>query len=166
MKMNMRLFVRCGMLTALAAVLTMFPQLRTPVGGYVHFGDSVIYIASIFFGPVAGAVVGALGHSLADLLSGCPQFCIPTFIIKGSMGYLIGKIAYSRLDAKRFIIAGIAALLIVTFGYFIAETIMFGMGAALFVFISSPIQWLMSIAASAALIPIFAQINKQLNNRF
>lgn len=165
-------FVRIALLTALAAVLTMFPKFPTPTG-YVHFGDSVIYIASIFLGPVSGMTVGAIGHSLADIISGYPIYALPTFIIKGLMGWLIGKIAYQKIDVKHFTLAGLAALIIVTFGYFLAEWVMFvllGLGdgtatltAVLFVFISSPVQWGMSIAASAILIPIFRAVYRRIN---
>lgn len=161
-KMSLRLFVRCALLVALSVVLTMFPKVPTPTGGYVHFGDSVIYLAAIFLGPLSGAIVGAVGHSLADLFSGYAIFCIPTFIIKGIMGYVIGKIAYRRVDRKHFLLAAICALIIVTFGYFFAEIGMFGFEAALLTFVSSPVQWLMSIVASAVLIPVFTQIDKHI----
>ncbi|MCI5893617.1 MAG: ECF transporter S component [Clostridiales bacterium] len=153
-KMTTKDFVRIGMLTALACVLTMVPQIPTGTGGYVHFGDSIIYVTAAFMGPIAGAFVGAIGHSLADLLSGYVIFAIATFIIKGIMGFVIGKILYENFSLIRFIIAAAAALLIVTLGYFIAEIPMFGLETAAVVFISSPIQWLMSVAASAIFIPL------------
>lgn len=153
-KMTTKNFVRIGMLTALACVLTMVPQIPTGTGGYVHFGDSIIYVTAAFMGPIAGAFVGAIGHSLADLLSGYVIFAIATFIIKGIMGFVIGKILYENFSLIRFIIAAAAALLIVTLGYFIAEIPMFGLETAAVVFISSPIQWLMSVAASAIFIPL------------
>lgn len=154
-------FVRIALLTALAAVLTVFPHMPTPTGGYVHFGDSVIYIAAIFLGPVPGMIVGALGHSIADALT-APIFIPVTFIIKGIMGYLIGKITYQKFDVKHFVLAGFVALIIVVFGYFFAEWVMFGLGGALTVFVSSPIQWGMSIVASAILIPIFQVVYKRI----
>ena len=80
-RFDFKTFVRCGMLTALACVLTMVPQIPTGTGGYVHFGDSIIYVASAFLGPICGAVVGAVGHSLADILTGHIIFALPTFII-------------------------------------------------------------------------------------
>ncbi|MEG1880632.1 MAG: ECF transporter S component, partial [Oscillospiraceae bacterium] len=89
--MNTKKFIRISMLTALAVVLTMVPKIPTPTGGYVHFGDSIIYLASIFLGPWAGAAVGAVGHSLADIIGGYPIFALPTFFIKGLMGYTLGK---------------------------------------------------------------------------
>ncbi len=150
-------FVRVGMLTALACVLTMVPQIPTGTGGYVHFGDSIIYVTAAFLGPVAGAFVGAIGHSLADLLSGYVIFAIATFIIKGLMGFVIGKILYKNFRSVRFILATVISLAIVTLGYFIAEIPMFGVETAAVVFISSPAQWLMSVAATAIFIPL---INK------
>lgn len=155
-------WVRIALLTALAAVLTMFPQIKTPTGGYVHFGDSVIYLAAIFLGPVPGMIVGAVGHSIADALSGAPVFIPATFIIKGLMGYLIGKILYPNPGVKRFVLAGVVSLLLVTGGYFLAETLMFGIGPALTVLISSPVQWLMSLAASAVLVPVFRTVFRKI----
>lgn len=99
-KMTTRDFVRIGMLTALACILTMIPQIPTGTGGYVHFGDSIIYVTAAFLGPAA------------------------------------------------------VSLIIVTLGYFIAEIPMFGIETAAIVFISSPVQWLMSVAASAVFIPL------------
>ena len=95
-RFDFKTFVRCGMLTALACVLTMVPQIPTGTGGYVHFGDSIIYVASAFLGPICGAVVGAVGHSLADILTGHIIFALPTFIIKGLMGFAIGKLLYKN----------------------------------------------------------------------
>ena len=157
---NLKLFIRTAMLTALAAVLTMFPQIPTGTG-YVHFGDSIIYLASIFLGPLPGAAVGAIGHGLADLLSGYPIYVLPTFCIKGLIGFAVGEIAYKNHDALHFSLAALAALVIVTLGYFLVEIPMYGIGSAVHVFISSPVQWLMSIAASAVLIPILKQILKK-----
>lgn len=43
--MNTKQFVRVAMLTALACVLTIVP--KVPIGGgYVHFGDCIIYVAA------------------------------------------------------------------------------------------------------------------------
>lgn len=153
-------FTKIAVFTALAAVLTMFPQVPTPIGGYVHFGDSIIYIASIILGPVPGAVVGAVGHALADILTGHAIFALPTFIIKGIMGFAIGRITYGKADFKHIAVAGVFALITVTFGYFIAEIPMYGVAAAAASFISSPVQWLMSIVATAVLLPVISKAFK------
>ncbi len=159
--MNTKKFVRTAMLAALACVLTIVPKI--PIGaGYVHFGDCIIYAAAMLLGPAAGAIVGAVGHSLADLISGFPEFCIPTLIIKGIMGFVIGKIVYRHIDVKHFIIGGIAALIIVTVGYFLAELPMMGYETALISLISSPIQWAMSMTASAVIMPVLIKNRKRI----
>lgn len=159
--MDLKKFVRIAILTALACVLTFFP--KVPIGGgYVHFGDCIIYIAAIMLGPAAGAIVGAIGHSLADFISGFAIFCIPTLIIKAVMGFVIGKIVYNHIDAKHFILGSLAALVIVTAGYFIAEVPLMGYETALVSLISSPIQWAMSMLASAVLVPILVKNRKRI----
>lgn len=154
--MEIKKFIRTAMLAALAMVLTMVPQIPTGTGGYVHFVDSVIYLAAMLLGPAGGAVVGAGGHSLADLLSGHAIFILPTFVIKGLMGFVIGKLIYpaENLNKRRFICAGLSALVIVTLGYFVAEIPLYGVQTAAVALVSSPVQWLMSVIASAVLLPI------------
>ena len=155
-------FVQITLLTALAAVLTMYPHCPTPTG-YVHMGDSIIYIAAAFFGPLAGAVVGGVGHALADLLSGYPVYIPITLVVKAVMGFVTAKLLYKKqFTAGRFVAAALINLVIVTFGYFIPEIFMYGIGSAVSVFVSSPVQWLMSIAVSAILFPAMSKVKKYL----
>ncbi len=162
MNIRTKTIVRTAMLTALAAVLTMFPHFPTATG-YVHFGDSVIYIAAAFFGPLTGAIVGGVGHALADLISGYPMYIPITFVVKAIMGWVTGKILFGhKFSAGRVAFAALIDLFIVIFGYFIPEIFMYGFAAALNVFISSPLQWLMSVAAFAILYPIMNKVKKYL----
>ena len=154
--------IQAAVLTALACVLTIVP--KVPIGGgYVHFGDTVIYIAAILLGPIYGAAVGAVGHSLADFFSGFAIFCLPTFFIKAIMGFVIGKVVYNHTDIMRFILGAVAAFIIVTGGYFIAEIPLLGWETALISLISSPIQWGMSMLSSAVIIPILIKNKNRLN---
>ncbi len=159
--MNTKKVVRVAILAALACVFTFFP--KVPFGsGYVHFGDCIIYISSIMLGPISGALVGAVGHSLADLISGYPLFCIPTFIIKALLGYTVGKVLYNQKSTKRYVAASLSSLVIVTGGYFIAEIPLYGIGPALVSLISSPVQWAMSMVASVLVIPILMKNKKRI----
>ena len=152
-----------GLLVALTCVATMIIQIPIPATqGYVNIGDSIVLISAIFFGPQVGFVAGGLGSGLADLLSGYPQWAIATFIIKGIMGFAIGKIVYRHVDIKHFIIGGIVALVIVTGGYFVAEIPLMGYETALVSLISSPIQWCMSMVASAIIVPILIKNRKRI----
>ena len=155
---SIKKFVYISVLTALAAGLTIYPQIPTGTGGFVHFGDSIIYITSIFFGGVAGMLVGGIGHSIADILSGHAEFALPTLIIKSIMGIAVGFISNGNHRGIRLYTAFLSGGLIITFGYFFAEIPMFGLEPAKIVFISSPVQWVMSIAATFLMLPIIKKI--------
>ena len=59
-----------AMFAALVTVTTAFIKIPTPVGGYVHPGDSMVYLAaSVLPGPF-GLIAAAVGGALADLISG------------------------------------------------------------------------------------------------
>ena len=72
------------------------------------------------------------------------------------------------VDIKHFIIGGIVALVIVTGGYFVAEIPLMGYETALVSLISSPIQWCMSMVASAIIVPILIKNRKRIgfNQRY
>lgn len=63
-----------GLMIALVTVSTMVLQIPvSATNGYIHLGDSMILLISVFFGWRYGMVAGGVGAALADLLSGyCP----------------------------------------------------------------------------------------------
>jgi len=119
-----------GLLIALVAVSTM--MIKIPVvstEGYIHLGDSMIFLAAIMFGKKKGAIAGGLGSAMADLLLGYTHWILPTLIIKGLMGYGIGVIADQENDNiinVRNSIALIFGASWMVFGYFIAGGFMKG----------------------------------------
>ena len=83
-----------GLMIALVTVCTMVFQIPvSATQGYVHLGDSMILLVGVFFGARYGMVAGGIGSALADVLSGYSHWAPFTLIIKGLMGWLIGKIA-------------------------------------------------------------------------
>lgn len=62
----------------------------TMVVGFFTLLDVGIYLAAFRFGKKEAAVVGALSGFLIDLISGYPQYMIPSLIAHGSQGYLAG----------------------------------------------------------------------------
>ncbi|MBU5675233.1 ECF transporter S component [Alkaliphilus sp. MSJ-5] len=119
-----------GLLIALVAVSTML--IKIPVvstEGYIHLGDSMIFLASIMFGKKKGAIAGGLGSAMADLLLGYTHWILPTLIIKGLMGYGIGAISDQENDNiinfrnSGALVFGASWMV---FGYFIAGGIMKG----------------------------------------
>ncbi|MGM0470721.1 MAG: ECF transporter S component [Bacillota bacterium] len=102
-----------GLLTALVAVATMSIKVPLPTNnGYLHLGDSMIYLSSILFGWKFGLIAGGLGSALADLFSGYAAWAVPSLIIKGIEGLIIGKIAYDSQRDDSLTIKDIIATLV------------------------------------------------------
>lgn len=119
-----------ALLIALVAVCTMIIQIPvSATQGYIHLGDSIILLTSVFFGWKYGMIAGGVGSAMADVLSGYAHWAPFTLIIKGIMGLIIGKIAHFDGDNTPFftvrnIIASIAGVIWMIFGYFIGGAIL------------------------------------------
>lgn len=71
-----------GLMAALICVATAFIKMPTGINsGYLHFGDSMIYLAGCLLGPWA-SLAAAIGGALADVISGAPQWAPATAVIK------------------------------------------------------------------------------------
>ena len=119
-----------------AAVFVATIIIRIPIpatGGYLNFGDAIIVLSSLLFGPIVGAIAGGVGACAADIV-GFPVFAIPTLVIKATMGLLIGIVGW-RASLWRAIIAALLGEAWMVFGYFAVESWIFtasmGMTAAL-----------------------------------
>lgn len=151
-----------GLLTALVAVSTMVIKIPTvATEGYIHLGDSMIFLSAIMFGKKKGAIAGGLGSAMADLLLGYTHWILPTLIIKGIMGYGIGLIANQESDNLinlRNIVALIFGASWMVFGYFVTGGIMqgdFRVSAA-----GIPANLLQGFAGALIFIPIGIALKK------
>lgn len=128
-----RMVVAAG-LAAGVFVTTTFVRIPIPAtGGYLNLGDVVIVFAGLTFGPVVGLIAGGIGSAAADLI-GFPVFALPTLVIKGLVGLLVGLIGW-RASMVRAMCAAILAELWMVLGYFLVESFVFkasmGIAAAL-----------------------------------
>jgi uncharacterized membrane protein len=90
--MNLVKLAKLSVFTALVFVATMI--IRVPIaatGGYFNFGDSVIYVAALLYGPLVGGLAGGIGASVADAI-GYPIFAPGTFMIKLFEGLVTGYV--------------------------------------------------------------------------
>ena len=88
----------------------------------------MILIASFIIGPLA-FFPAAIGSSLSDLIAGYAQYIIPTFLIKGLMGFIAGVLLRkSEATVIKKILTGIIAEIIMVAGYFIFESLPFMYG--------------------------------------
>ncbi len=75
---------------ALVCVATLVFVVSVPAtGGYFNVGETIIYVAALVFGPIAGAFAGGVGAAIADMLV-APQFAPGTLAIKGLEGAIVG----------------------------------------------------------------------------
>lgn len=117
-----------------AALITIFTAYigHVPVGingGYIHFGDGLIYLAATILPMPYAMLAGAIGGGLADLLT-APAWTVATVIIKSLIVIPFTNKASTILN-KRNIAAPIISYFISATGYYIAEALLFGTKAAL-----------------------------------
>ncbi|MGB9868195.1 MAG: ECF transporter S component [Bacillota bacterium] len=111
-----------AMLVALNLVLTAFARIPA-FGGklYFHLGCIVIYTSAVLFGASIGALVGAVGSALADLVLGYPVWAPFSFVIHGIEGFVVGK-----LNQRSQTLAMSAGALVMIVGYALAVWVLYG----------------------------------------
>lgn len=115
-----------GLMAAMITLMTAY-ICHIPVGangGYIHFGDSLIYIAAALLPTPYALAAAAIGGGLADLLT-APMWAPATIIIK-----MLITIPFTNKSTKiittRNIVATVIAYFISGICYFFAEYIIFG----------------------------------------
>lgn len=100
-RINVKKLVYTALFAALICVATFVIRVPAIVTkGYTHIGDGFIFLAVILLGKKNGALAGAIGASLSDLLGGYSYYILPTFIIKLVMGYIMGLIIEKNSEKK------------------------------------------------------------------
>jgi len=121
-----------SMLIALVFVSTILLNIKLPItanGGLVHLGTAVLFISSILFGPKKGAIAGAVGMGLFDLVGPWVLWAPITFVARGLQGYIAGKIAWSKgrngSSLALNLIATIVSVPFMLVVYYLGEAIIF-----------------------------------------
>ncbi|WP_088007171.1 ECF transporter S component [Indiicoccus explosivorum] len=121
-----------SMAIALVFVSTLLLNIRLPIaanGGLVHLGTAMLFTISILFGPKKGAIAGAVGMGLFDLVSGWTLWAPITILARGLQGYIVGRIAWSggrQGNSTRFnIVAAVVSIPFMLGIYYIGEAIIF-----------------------------------------
>lgn len=119
---------------SLAAVFAALIFLATMIhigigfnGGYIHLGDTLIYLCAAFLPAPYAAASAAIGASLADIAGGAPAWVPATVLIKvASALFFTSK--KERIICTRNIIALFIGAVLCVGGYYIAEVIIYGCG--------------------------------------
>lgn len=121
-----------SMLIALVFVATVLLNIKLPItanGGLVHLGTALLFISSILFGPKKGAIAGAVGMGLFDLMGPWILWAPITILARGLQGYIVGKIAWSKgrngSSLALNIVATIVSIPVMLGIYYIGEAIIF-----------------------------------------
>ena len=120
-------------LVLLGTILFRIPVPMTQ--GYVHLGDTMIFLGVLMLGKRHGAAAAGLGSALADILGGFAFWAPWTLIIKFLMAFITGLILEKSVrnhkhshSAGRLIklAAMTAGGAVMCAGYLVAETVMYG----------------------------------------
>lgn len=136
-------------ITVMTAYMLHIP---IPTGGYIHLGDTLIYLAACLLPVPYAAAAAAIGAGLADLLT-APMWVLPTLIIKAVI-VLFFTSKGERFLCRRNLAAMVLAGLFSPAAYALAGCAMAGTMAA-FVpqFLGTLVQGICSGALFIAIAP-------------
>ncbi len=144
-----------------AAMITLMTAyiFHVPVGlngGYVHFGDALIYLSAAILPLPYACAAGAIGGGIADILTS-PAWAPATIIIK-----MIICLPFTnkgnKIVNRRNVTALFAAFALSAAGYFLAGGIMFGFSVSFITSVSGSI--VQSGGSAAAFVIIGAALDR------
>lgn len=151
-----------GVLSAVILLATMALPIPLPNHmGFINFGDGAIYAAAAILGPLA-AIPAALGSALSDYLLGYALYVPATALIKGCMGLLAG-IFLKRFSSLRWyfmIVLFACCELIMVGGYFLFESLIYGVSTAVITVPGNLMQGVAGIVLGLALVPVMRRVKK------
>ncbi len=115
-------------LTGLLAAMTFFTTayiLHIPIvgGGYIHLGDTILYMAAALLPTPYAMAVGVIGGGLADVLTGAAVWAPATIVIKAVM-VLAFTSKNDRFLCRRNLLAPLMAGVVGVVGYYGAEILL------------------------------------------
>lgn len=137
-----------GLFAAMICITTAF-IFHIPFGmngGYIHLGDTLIYIAAALLPTPYAMAAAAIGGILADLLT-APMWMPATLIIKALLTILFTSKQNTFINLRN-VFALFGAGLVSIIGYYLAELVLLGSQAA---FITSVTSSLIQAIASGIL---------------
>ena len=128
--------VMTAMFMGMIIALTMIIRVPIPgTHGYIHLGDSMIFLAVLALGKKNGAIAAGFGSALADVIGGYAIYAPVTLVVKALMAVVVAAFIEQALKRGHFagtagkaVIAGgmIAGGALMVAGYYAAEVVMYG----------------------------------------
>lgn len=164
MNTKLRKLVIAALFAALACVATMSIRIPTPgTGGYIHPGDAIVILCGVVLGPAWGFLAAGIGSAMADLIGGYFIYVPITFVIKGVVALAAGAIyrKYGKTKKSRYvsvILGGVCDIIFVAGGYFLCESVLYGVGGALGSVPANIVQGVGGLVIGVVLYPILLAV--------
>ncbi len=125
-KERTRLLTSTAIFAAMITIMTAYIcHVPTGVnGGYIHFGDSLIYLAATLLPAPYALAAAAIGGGMADLLT-APMWAPATIIIKMLITIPFTKKQYTIINLHN-VVGTVFAFFISGIGYYIANAFFMG----------------------------------------
>lgn len=146
--------------TVIILLSTSVIKISTGFGeGYIHLGDSFIYLTACVLPFPYCLIASALGGGLADILSGYAIWSIPTMLIKmlNALPFMLNK--SGRILSKQTVLTTVISGLVTIIGYFITECFLYSVASATLSIIGNSIQ----AVASGIIFIIIAKATDKIN---
>ncbi len=139
--------------TALVFIATAIipPIPISATGGYLNFGETVIYACALLFGGITGGFAGGVGAAMADIFLGFGSFAPITLVVKGIEGYVVGTMGKGKPIRTQAIAVAVGGVILVG-GYFIFEVALFGLPAAVTEIPFNVLQAIVGLAISLTVV--------------
>ena len=158
MSKNVRKITFAAIAAAIVFVVTrIVPIPIGTTGAYINLGDVAIYFTALLLGGPIAAGAAAVGSALCDLSLSYAIYIPATFVIKGVMG-LVAAIIMKKGQFWLYVIACITGGAIMTVGYALYETCIFGFAVAIANAPFNLIQWGGSVLIAALIYPVAKRI--------
>lgn len=172
MNTNLKKLITAALFAALACVATMSIRIPTPgTGGYIHPGDAIVILSGVVLGPTWGFLAGGIGSALADLIGGYFIYVPITLVIKGLIAFTAGVIYQKMNQTKKsrytaVVLGGIVDIVFVAGGYFLCESVLYGISGAAASIPANIIQGVSGLIIAVVLYPVLLAIPdvKQVTN--
>ncbi len=153
-----------ALFTALCTVSTLVVTIPLPYG-YLNVGDVFVLLAGWLLGPIYGTIAAGVGSALADTISGFAVYALPTLFIKAGVAAIAWGVATLIQNARkttaveifRRIIAAIVAELWMVAGYFLFESVLYGVAGGVATLFGNGMQ---GLCCGVGAIVIFIVLSK------
>ena len=120
-----------GVMMAITAAATMVIAIPVPfTSGYIHLGDSMIFLSVLILGWRYGAIAAGVGSALADIFLSYVHWAPWTLCIKGIMAIFMGLMMEKAMGNRRNTAIAIGAIAIFWLAFHFAVNRIIGYEAA------------------------------------